>query len=493
MHLSRASPNMEQKTVEMEALINHSHDTYLDADWIIIGNINWPENICVTRIDNLLEDCGLVVPYGSTFDPLTNPLAAATMQTSTHSQRYDRVYVKGIGGWAVQSTQLFGNGDSPPSDYYGLKVVLECHIAPANIIVELNVTLGAEPQPITLLPPTSKLTTVELVKLFLAQCWIPFAEWEQKMSDVIEMLHSLIFRCSEFSTTNNSNVRIQIECVSSYALGVHTSVSNVDCLAVGNVSSSTFWALMKYQIRQNTKATEKGCNLDIRLRRFIKDAVVQMMNLEVGELKVDLQYCPAKSLVGEELPIVSPPTFKSGHTEYIQRRSHPRSLLSTFWTAHCAVKLFLVIQVSTSGSEELESHHLMRQFFLTYGHWNWERDDAVSAIPPQEVEFSRASNQMGKHRKVFLKQHKVLIKLDINFWVGSNLKGRAVIGWLESRVISLWVQLYTAVPSINVHFWLVHFADVAEIIDSVEDALNLPGFYLFGLSPFFSMSSSKLL
>ncbi|KAJ3889033.1 hypothetical protein GG344DRAFT_52462 [Lentinula edodes] len=591
-HLSRASPDMEQKTAEMEALINHLQDTHLDADWIIAGDINWPENIRVTPADDLLEDCGLVIPYGPTFDPSTNPLAAATMQTSPHSQWYDRIYVKRIGGWALQSTQLFGNGDSPPSDHYGLKVVLERHVAPANIIVEPDVALGAEPQPITLLPPTSKLTTTELVELTLAQSWIPSAEREQKMSAVVETLRSLIFPSSEFSTTNTGNVQIRIECVGSYALGVHTSVSDVDCLAVGNVSSSTFWALMKCQIRRNTKATEKGCSLDVRLRRFVKDAVVQMMNLEVGELKVDLQYCPAKSLVGEEwnniqsLPADSP-LFLLPHSSLVTLNAYrdvltllkflqPPSLLSAFRTAHRAIKLFLVVQglfgsrfgflggfhltillsrvtltlVSTSGSEELESHHLVRQFFLTYGHWNWERD-AVSAIPSQEVEsnpasglsrhlstkatmvvlsierpssnltsnasrhsvevmrraFEKADRMLEECRnwaevcglepegeapyQVFLKQHKVLMKLDINFWGGSNLKGRAVIGWLESRIVSLLVQLYTAVPSINVRFWPVRFAD-AETIDSTDNARNLHGFYLFGLSPFSSAPSSKL-
>ncbi|GAW08805.1 duf455 domain-containing protein [Lentinula edodes] len=349
---------------------------------------------------------------------------------------------------------------------------------------------------------------------------------------------------------------------------------------------------MKHKLRRNAKALENGYGLDVRLRRFVKEAVVQMMNLEVEGTKVDLQYCPARGLVGEEwgniqsLPSDSP-LFLLPHSSLVTLNAYrdvltiikflqPPSLLSAFRTAHRAIKLYLVAQglfgsrfgflggfhltillsrvtltlVSSGGSEELESHHLVRQIFLTYRHWNWERD-AVSAIPYRDVElgpatevsrrsstkaamvvlsierptsnltsnasrnsvdvmrraFEKADKMLEECRnwaevcglepegeapyQVFLKQHKVFIKLDIHFWGGSNLKGRAIIGWLESRIVSLLVHLYTAVPSINVRFWPVRFADT-ETIDSTDDARNLHGFYLFGLSPFSSASPSKL-
>ncbi|KAJ3809430.1 2'-5' RNA ligase superfamily-domain-containing protein [Lentinula aff. lateritia] len=591
-HLSRASPYMEKKTAEMEALINHLRGTYFDADWVIAGDINWPERIGATPADELFEDCGLAIPHEPTFNPSTNPLAAATMQTSPDSQRYDRVYVKRMGGWAPQNTQLFGNGDSPPSDHHGLVVVFQRRVVPTRIAVESDLALGAESHPIIFLPPTSKLTTTELIELTRAQSWLPSAEQERKMSAVVETLRSLICPSSVFPTTKTGNVQIRIECVGSYALGVHTSTSDVDCLAVGTISSSNFWALMKHNLRRNAKALENRCSLDVRLERFVKDAVVQMMDLEVGGVKVDLQYCPARGLVGEEWEIIQSlptdsPAFLLPHSSLVTLNAYrdiltilkflqPESLLSAFRTAHRAIKLYIVAQglfgsrfgflggfhltillsrvaltlVSSGGLEALESHHLVRQFFLTYSHWNWERD-AVTAIPYRDVEsgpvagvsrrsstkaamvvlsierpssnlasnasrnsvevmrraFQKADRMLEECRnwaevcglepeggapyQVFLKQHRVFIKLDIHFWGRSNLKGRAVIGWLESRIVSLLVQLYTAVPSINVRFWPVRFAD-AETIDSTDDARNPHGFYLFGLSPFSSASPSKL-
>ena len=37
--------------------------------------------------------------------------------------------------------------------------------------------------------------------------------------------------------------------------------------------------------------------LIVRLRRFVKDASVQMMELDVNGIKMDVQYCPAGKLI----------------------------------------------------------------------------------------------------------------------------------------------------------------------------------------------------
>jgi len=35
----------------------------------------------------------------------------------------------------------------------------------------------------------------------------------------------------------------------------------------------------------------------VQLRRFVKDASVQMMELEIHDVKMDIQYCPAGKLI----------------------------------------------------------------------------------------------------------------------------------------------------------------------------------------------------
>ena len=41
--------------------------------------------------------------------------------------------------------------------------------------------------------------------------------------------------------------------------------------------------------------------------------------------------------------------------------------------------------------------------------------------------------QGGLPVQQFLKDHKAFVKVDINYWGSSCMKGRALVGWLESR------------------------------------------------------------
>ncbi|KAE9389497.1 hypothetical protein BT96DRAFT_1025020 [Gymnopus androsaceus JB14] len=585
----RTGSYIVQKTTELEALVNHMYESYPDDNWVLAGDMNWPESARVTPADDLFEDAGLVVPHAPTYDPSTNSLAAATVRESTEPQRFDRVYVKRNGGWDVASTHVFGNGDDPPSDHYGLTVVLQRRLPATETVVSVPESTPHPRRP--LLPSTGDLTDTELVDLFTKQSWLPSAEQERKMATVVETLSSII--CPSNHASNN--VQIRIERVGSYALGVHTAHSDVDCLAVGNVSSSTFWDLARSRIRQNAMLRKRGRGVDVRLRRFVKDAIVQRMDLEVEGVRVDMQYCPAKNLVGEEwknigsLPSDSP-LFLLPSSSLVTLNAYrdvltilkvlqPPSVFSAFRTAHRAIKLFLTTQglsgarfgflggfhltllltrvtltLAPSGVEtpELKARHLVRQFFATYAKWDWERD-AVWPIPSREPEldsatattlkgyrrsstkepmvvlsierplsnltfhasrnsvevmkraFERADDMLEKGRswaavcgldreeaphQMFLKQHKIFIKLDVQFWGGSNLKGRAVVGWLESRIVSLLVQLHNVAPSLNARFWPVRFAD-AGTVNADGSARDLNGFYLFGLSPFSSVSLSQ--
>ncbi|KAJ4480176.1 hypothetical protein J3R30DRAFT_3701534 [Lentinula aciculospora] len=313
----------------------------------------------VLAATHLTAAAGLVVPHGPTFDPSTNSLPAATMWENSDPQRYDRIYVKKNSGWDVKSTRLFGNGDDPSSDHYGLTVILRRRVTSARKPDVVSEAISHLIAPVLL--PTGRLSTTELAELSIAQSWLPSSEQEQKMSVVGETLRSLV--CPSVhdlhsSTTSTSTVQVRIECVGSYALGVHTSTSDVDCLAVGNVSSSTFWDLAKSRIRQNENAKRRGCGVDVRLRGFVKDAIVQMMDLDVGGVKVDMQYCPARNLVGEEwknirsLPSDSPLFFLpvsslitlNAYRDVLTllKVRQPPSLLSALHTAHRAIKLFLV-------------------------------------------------------------------------------------------------------------------------------------------------------
>jgi Poly(A) polymerase central domain/MJ1316 RNA cyclic group end recognition domain len=97
----------------------------------------------------------------------------------------------------------------------------------------------------------------------------------------------------------------------------------------------------------------------------------------------------------------------------------------------------------------------------------------------------------------FVNGHRHFIKLNVHFWGGNDMKGRALIGWLESRIVNvrpismfmsyaeisprpqLLVQVHQNVPDILVQFWPERLVDQSTI-DPVARDPN--GFYLFGLS-----------
>jgi hypothetical protein len=83
-------------------------------------------------------------------------------------------------------------------------------------------------------------------------------------------------------------------------LGTATESSDIDVLVVGNISPSTFWSLFRLllhkYISKQKESVEDGLPA-IKLKRFVKEAAVPMMELMVGDMPVDLQYCSAPGVL----------------------------------------------------------------------------------------------------------------------------------------------------------------------------------------------------
>jgi poly(A) polymerase Pap1 len=78
--------------------------------------------------------------------------------------------------------------------------------------------------------------------------------------------------------------------VGSYALGVWTSDSDIDCLCVGTISSKTFFKLARQRL---VKAEGRG----VRIMRKVEASTGTMLELSVNGVAMDLQYCPAARVV----------------------------------------------------------------------------------------------------------------------------------------------------------------------------------------------------
>lgn len=280
VHLTagRAASPLEQKTAELKNLILYLSTNHPNEDWIIAGDTNWPNVKTDTPADELFIDAGLVKSHAATYDPTLNHLATTTVRDALEPQRYDRVYIKRAGEWSVKQTMVLGN-DHPSSDHFALKVVLE-HKPPDKF---------SEPPPsrfseATL--PETVLTTGEMQQLLWRHSFLPSQEQTTAMQNALQTLKQII---SETDVATPI-VQIHLEATGSFALGVHTSSSDVDTLAVGNISTSSFWALARRRVKASADV--------VKFRRFVKNAIVPRMELEVQGIKMDMQYCPAAQLAG---------------------------------------------------------------------------------------------------------------------------------------------------------------------------------------------------
>lgn len=81
----------------------------------------------------------------------------------------------------------------------------------------------------------------------------------------------------------------------------------------------------------------------------------------------------------------------------------------------------------------------------------------------------------------FLKSYKSYIKINVQFWGGSLTKGRGLVGWLESRCVSLLVDLNRRLPDLHVRFWPARFVEATAAGSIEDDQGDYEGFYLVGL------------
>lgn len=82
----------------------------------------------------------------------------------------------------------------------------------------------------------------------------------------------------------------------------------------------------------------------------------------------------------------------------------------------------------------------------------------------------------------FLRSFKSFIQIDVQFWSGSVTKGRGFVGWVESRCVSLLVDLQKRLPDLYPRIWPARWVEKSEHRDAGEsDADNYQGCYLIGL------------
>ena len=308
--------HLSAKSCEFQALIQYLQRCHGEDDWVIAGDTNLPsahtlspviDSLCIDAWDAYHGPDGTT--YDATYDPTRNALAQRTAREDKSPQRYDRIYIKRA--CAIQVSSIDISDKFLCSDHWPLRAQLAMHTPDKRTLPTTRVLpnaisfrddVGLQKQNKDHEPDT------ELRRFLESSNAIPFSEHVQRKERVIHNLRRTfdasdgsgspltdsVTHAAQNDAQPTNSVRLVLVPVGSYALGVDFPDSDVDCIIVGNVSSTTFWSIVKQKLISQAK-DNNGATL-VNLKRFVKDAAVQMMVLEVDGVKVDLQYCPSAAL-----------------------------------------------------------------------------------------------------------------------------------------------------------------------------------------------------
>ena len=236
---------------------------------------------------------------GATFNPLTNELAAKMVGGGMNNrpQRYDRILVNSNLHLRPCRFNMFGFPLTGPrgvlsgavaSDHWGIRCLLE---RPNPRMLEArDAVQGSAPQ---LRKAAPTLGDLEKIKKFLdSRGIVPNEEHVQGRNQAVKLLERAL-QCQghgELDGDLRSGARLILIPVGSFALGIWTPLSDIDCLCVGEISQKTFFSLAKSRLR-------KYSSEDITILRTVRANSGTMLELDVRGIKFDLQYCSAKSIL----------------------------------------------------------------------------------------------------------------------------------------------------------------------------------------------------
>ncbi|KAH7401380.1 hypothetical protein BKA66DRAFT_450322 [Pyrenochaeta sp. MPI-SDFR-AT-0127] len=512
---------------------------------------------------------------GATFDPRNNALAAVTSGTSNNrAQRYDRILLRPQDTLRVVHFNHFGL----PEDVDGTQVVASDHCGVRTTFRVLDGTTESatdnqdaamQPKVEHIKASTGLLDLSTLTRTLVSHGMFPSDEESSQRQIAFALLRQVVLNASDDDHSTFSEIPLVIVPVGSFALGVWTSESDIDCLCIGTISSKTFFKLARQRL---LKAESQG----VRILRKVEANTGTMLEISVHGIPMDLQYCPATRVIERwtefrnlsaddpifNMSMLSLRKLKPYRDLLYVQRTVPS--LSTYRLAYRCIKLWAIqrgIYSSKFGylggihitlmlswvckrishdSGLVSAADLIASFFHHYARFAWATDmvyDAFfnknkpryhrSAREPMVILGFHAPNSNVAHTATlpglqtllkefkiaeerlsepsitwesffaapdhsttvlglphgaadFLRTHGNYIKIDINFWGRTLAKGKSLVGWVESRCLSLVVDIHKALPDLNVRIWPARFTD-SDTIGSPNNN-DYHGCYLIGLS-----------
>ncbi|KAH0532402.1 hypothetical protein TsFJ059_001096 [Trichoderma semiorbis] len=487
---------------------------------------------------------------GATFDPISNTLAAASVSAGgSRPQRYDRILVTKSAQLYPYGFNMFGQAmdssgsisQNQASDHWGIRCLLM--LSPSNVGVDI--------------PSSSKFQEINLRKAALT--WGSFEELKASLvsngqfpsasdaelrQEAVALLQRTLL---ESDATDDAEKRSQVQLVlipvGSFGLGVWTSLSDIDCLCVGNISSKTFFTLAVQKLK---KASTNG----IKILRRVMANTGTMLELEIRGIKFDLQYCAAAAIAQGypdvlkrpasdpvfSLPVQSIAKLKPARDLFYLRRSIPD--MTKYRVAHLFIKAWaqsrglysakfgllggihitsLLVPVCKALANEPEAAStadILTSFFYHYSKFDWESGAVFDPFYHRDLKYHRTFREplclLGWHALLsqddmtwskflnlelsgtpssliekgaadFLDSYRTYIKISARYWGSSQQKGRKYLGWLESRFISILVDISRKTLGLVPRIWPARFIDEEPASGADDENSELSACYLIGL------------
>jgi endonuclease/exonuclease/phosphatase family metal-dependent hydrolase len=326
------------KKAQMQHLTGYLRRNYENEPWVITGDFNIVtstytidisfKNKSITNetvaalstIEAAISDAGLLDAWsvarveaadeigaegsedlfegeeGATFDPKSNRLAAGTTTTShDRPQRYDRILVRPRDTLRIGRFNHFGlpeivdNAQVIASDHYGVRATM--HILDNTADKQGIDSISTELPSIEHKRAVATLSESSgMISALTAHDMFPNEEQSQQHQDAFALLKQIVLGTSEGTDAAQSDIPMVLVPVGSYALGVWTAESDIDCLCIGTISSKTFFKLARQRIM-------KAESQEVRILRKVEASTGTMLELSVNGISMDLQYCPAGRVV----------------------------------------------------------------------------------------------------------------------------------------------------------------------------------------------------
>ncbi|KAI1381887.1 hypothetical protein F4677DRAFT_439694 [Hypoxylon crocopeplum] len=366
VHLTSGLTNIsvEKKKQELQSILGHLARAYPRNPWILAGDFNITTSVygietaikrkeisvhtkaTLGMLEAMLTEAGLVdtwtsacVQYGdlselgqsqeddskalggeqgATFDPRINDLAAdpSCGDLDKRPQRYDRILIRGKDLFAITGFNMFGQSTGTLRTELGAHRSSDCSTSEASygsdhwgIRCALRTSTDTSVQPlgssgimsIGLKPASAALADISGLTSCLSEKSVFPSAIDMAMRETAFSLLKDIILPREDYRARGLPVFVMVP-VGSYGLGVWTASSDIDCLCIGPISSKTFFTLAVQRLRE---AAPRG----VKILRRVDAHSGTMLELEVGQIRMDLQYCSAIT-IAETWPaaLALPPT-----------------------------------------------------------------------------------------------------------------------------------------------------------------------------------------